>query len=135
MPSIKLVVQYALGALAATLINLMTQWISFHLYRGVGELIIGILSGTAMGLVSKFLFDKFWIFDNRSLGLSENLHKFGYYTLTGVFTTVIFWGTEAAFALIGEHRFMRYVGAAIGLSIGYIVKYHLDFRFVFRAKS
>ena len=132
---INLALRYTAGAVAATLINLATQWISFRLYRGMGELMIGIVAGTAVGLVSKYLMDKFWIFDDRSLGLAENLNTFSYYCLTGVVTTGIFWGTETMFALIGEHESMRYLGAVIGLSIGYITKFHLDYRFVFRAKS
>src|SRR5258707_349563 len=95
MLPINLLLRYTAGAGAATVINLATEWISFHLYRGVGELMIGIIAGTAIGLVSKYLLDKFLIFDDQSLGLAENLHKFGYYSLTGAFTTVIFWGTEA----------------------------------------
>jgi putative flippase GtrA len=135
MLPIKLALRYTACAVVATLINLATQWISFRVYRGMGELIIGIIAGTAMGLVSKYLLDKFWIFDDRSLGLAENLHKFGHYSLTGALTTAIFWSTETAFALVGDHEAMRYLGAAIGLSIGYLTKFHLDQRFVFRARS
>lgn len=94
----------------------------------------GIAAGTATGLVSKYLLDKFLIFDDRSLWLGDNLQKFGKYTLTGVLTTAIFWGTEAAFAGIGGHEAMRYLGAAIGLAIGYVVKFHLDYRFVFQGR-
>lgn len=94
----------------------------------------GMAAGTATGLVSKYLLDKFWIFDDRSVGLSENVHKFGFYSLTGVLTTAVFWGTETAFALVGNEA-MRYLGAVLGLAIGYALKFHLDRRFVFRAKS
>ena len=84
---VNLALRYTAGAVAATLINLATQWISFRLYRGMGELMIGIVAGTAVGLVSKYLMDKFWIFDDRSLGIAENLNSFSYYCLTGVVTT------------------------------------------------
>jgi putative flippase GtrA len=124
--------RYAAFAVAATSINLATQWISFWLYRGIGELMIGMVAGTAAGLISKYLLDKFWIFDDRSLSLAENLHKFGYYSITGAFTTVIFWTIEAAFALRGDYASIRYLGAVIGLSIGYVAKFYLDYRFVFR---
>jgi putative flippase GtrA len=127
-----IVIRYTAFAAVATLINLVTQWLSFHLYRGMAELLIGMIAGTAMGLISKYLLDKFWIFNDRSLRLAENLHTFKHYTLTGAFTTAIFWGTEAAFALIANGETMRYVGAVIGLSIGYVTKFHLDRRFVFR---
>jgi hypothetical protein len=55
-------------------------------HRGIGELMVGIIICTAMGLISKYLLDKFWIFDDRSLGLAENLNKFGRYSLTSAFT-------------------------------------------------
>ena len=134
MPHLGLAARYAAFAAVSTAINLATQWLSFHLYRGPGELMLGIAAGTATGLVSKYVLDKFWIFDDRSAGVIENVQKFSYYTLTGVITTAIFWSTEAAFALAGNQA-MRYLGAVVGLSIGYFLKFHLDRRFVFRATS
>jgi positive regulator of sigma E activity len=49
----------------------------------------------------------------------------------GVFTTLIFWLTEYAFHLVFLTDEMRYIGAILGLSVGYYVKYQLDKRFVF----
>ena len=140
MPRVELVLRYTGCAAIASLVNLATQWMAFRVYESVaerawaGELMFGIAAGTATGLVSKYLLDKFLIFDDRSLWLGDNLQKFGKYTLTGVLTTAIFWGTEAAFAEIGGYEAMRYLGAAIGLSIGYVVKFHLDYKFVFQGR-
>jgi|SRR6185312_9285764 len=134
MLQIGLVARYAVFAAASASINLAIQWLSFHLYRGPGEYIVGVFAGTATGLLSKYALDKFWIFGDRSVSVIENTYRLGYYTLTGVVTTTIFWGTETAFALIGNQA-MRYVGAILGLSIGYGLKFHLDRRYVFRAKS
>ncbi len=92
---------------------------------------LGILAGTATGLASKYLIDKFWIFDDPSLELADNLQKFALYCVTGVVTTALFWGTEATTALLSDDKTMRYLGAIIGLSAGYFLKYHLDRRFVF----
>jgi hypothetical protein len=39
--------------------------------------------------------------------------------------------TEAGFAKLSSEEAMRYLGALIGLSIGYFVTLHLDYRFVF----
>ena len=50
----------------------------------------------------------------------------------GVFTTLIFWGFEITFDYIFNNENAKYAGAVIGLSIGYIVKYLLDKKFVFR---
>jgi putative flippase GtrA len=135
MTRTNLALRYAAFAVVSTLMNVATQWTSFRLYHGIGELMVGIISGTAMGLISKYVLDKFWIFDDRSFGIAHNLHRFGRYSLTGAFTTLIFWGTEVAFALISDRESMRYLGAVIGLSIGYFAKFHLDYRFVFRVKS
>ena len=49
----------------------------------------------------------------------------------GLITTLIFWSTEYAFHLIYETDFMRYVGGAVGLAIGFFVKYNLDKKYVF----
>jgi putative flippase GtrA len=43
----------------------------------------------------------------------------------------MFWGAETASWLIWRTDVMRELGAVIGLTIGYIVKYNLDRRFVF----
>jgi putative flippase GtrA len=48
---------------------------------------------------------------------------------------LIFWGTETVFWLTWKTDAMREIGAIIGLSIGYFVKYHLDKRYVFTASK
>ena len=87
--------------------------------------------GTLAGLVSKYLLDKKYIFQFMTTSHREDLRKFTLYGMTGISTTVIFWGLELGFdALIGG-KTARYMGAVIGLSIGYGVKYRLDKRYVF----
>ena len=126
--------KYMVFAVFAVLANLSTQWISFRLYHGPGELISGMAAGTAVGLATKYVLDKIWIFQDRSFGFVANVHKFGFYVLTGIITTAVFWGTEIIFGLIGN-ELMRYVGGGIGLAIGYVMKFHLDRRYVFRSSS
>jgi putative flippase GtrA len=63
--------------------------------------------------------------------MRKHSQMFSLYTVMGTATTAIFWGTETAFWMIWHTDFMRELGAMIGLSIGYIVKYNLDRRFVF----
>ncbi len=53
----------------------------------------------------------------------------------GIFTTIIFWGTEIGFNAIFENQNAKYIGAIIGLSIGYAIKYFLDKKFVFVHKE
>ena len=50
----------------------------------------------------------------------------------GTFSTIIFWGTESIFLIIWKEETMREIGAILGLIIGYIIKYRLDKRYVFR---
>jgi len=48
---------------------------------------------------------------------------------------VIFWGFEIGFNYIFTNPQAKYVGAIVGLSIGYIIKYFLDKKFVFTEKK
>ncbi|MDA9780500.1 GtrA family protein, partial [Amylibacter sp.] len=88
-------------------------------------------AGTIVGLVLKYFLDKRWIFGDMSAGVKAHSKKFLLYTAMGIVTTAIFWATETAFWLVWETDVMREVGAVIGLSIGYVVKYNLDRRYVF----
>jgi putative flippase GtrA len=126
-----LVLRYAFFAVLATLANLVTQ-------RGVlwfgdsGTLfVLAVGAGTMVGLVLKYILDKRWIFGDMSVGVKAHGKRFSLYTAMGIVTTAIFWGTETAFWLLWQTDAMRELGAVIGLSIGYVVKYNLDRRFVF----
>ena len=74
------------------------------------------------------MLDKRWIFADTSSGVKAHGKKFSLYTAMGLVTTAIFWGTETAFWLIWQTDAMRELGAVIGLSVGYVVKYRLDRR-------
>lgn len=126
-----LVLRYSLFALIATLVNLLTQEISMQLYSDRYALYLSIAAGTLTGLYTKFLLDKRYIFAFETQGLGEHSKHFFLYSLMGVFTTAIFWGTELGFDYIFNDRGMRYLGGAIGLALGYWIKYQLDKRFVF----
>ena len=90
-------------------------------------------AGTIVGLVIKYILDKRWIFYDVENGVKSHSRKFSLYTAMGLVTTAIFWGTETAFWLIWQTDMMRELGAILGLSVGYFVKYNLDRRFVFTA--
>jgi putative flippase GtrA len=87
--------------------------------------------GTGVGLVVKYALDKRWIFHDRSAGLAAHSRRFSLYTAMGLLTTVIFWGMQTAFFMLWESQIALYFGGALGLAIGYVVKYNLDKRFVF----
>jgi putative flippase GtrA len=126
-------VRYSLFALAATMINLATQWLGLQLYGGPWALPIAMGVGTATGLATKYVLDKRWIFHDFSAGLLAHTRKFSLYTLMGVVTTAVFWGVELLFDAVSPDDGMRFVGGALGLAIGYTLKYQLDNRFVFEA--
>jgi putative flippase GtrA len=125
--------RYALFAGLATLANLMVQRAVLALVAGSAVLAYpaALAAGTGVGLVVKFALDKRWIFFDRSAGAAAQGRLFWLYTLTGIGTTAIFWGTETAFWLVWHTDAAREAGAVLGLTVGYIVKYRLDRRFVF----
>ncbi len=126
-----LYLRYALFAAIAMALNLGSQAAELRLYRGPFSLTAAIVIGTGAGLVTKYVLDKHWIFFDRSSGAAANSRKFALYTGTGIATTAIFWGFEYGFDALTPDGRWRYLGAVIGLSIGYIAKYRLDRRFVF----
>ena len=89
------------------------------------------MAGTLVGLLVKYLLDKRWIFHDIGTGIRQHSTKFTLYAFMGVFTTAIFWGSETAFWLIWHTDLMRELGAVLGLTTGYVIKYQLDSRFVF----
>tara|TARA_B100000900_G_scaffold415928_2_gene447929 strand:- start:985 stop:1386 length:402 start_codon:yes stop_codon:yes gene_type:complete len=128
-------VKYTLFALIATIVNLLSQYLFFLIYIGLGSLYIGMFIGTLAGLFVKYILDKNFIFFYKVDNLKDNTKKFTLYSFMGIFTTAIFWGTEIAFDYIIQTPNARYLGAIIGLSAGYILKYHLDKKFVFIYKE
>ncbi len=124
---------YAFFAAIATVVNLLTQEASIRLYDDAWAIPVSVLAGTATGLVTKYLLDKRYIFRFKSQSAAHEGRVFVLYTVMSVFTTLIFWGTEFAFHVVWETKTARYTGAVIGLAIGYVIKYQLDKRYVFRA--
>jgi len=127
----KIAVLYTLFAVVSTAINIGSQMVSIWVYEGPFSVEISILVGTAMGLPLRYFLEKRYIFNFTSKNLVHDGKLFVFYSVMGVITTLIFWGTEYAFHLIYDTDFMRYLGGVIGLSIGFYVKYQLDKKFVF----
>ncbi|SLN70520.1 GtrA family protein [Roseisalinus antarcticus] len=126
-----LLIRYAAFAVIATFGNLLTQRAVLLGGQGAAWFALAVAAGTLVGLVIKYLLDKQWIFQDNSTGLRAHGQKFTLYTVMGLVTTAIFWGTETAFWLTWRTDLMREAGAVIGLAVGYVVKYQLDRRFVF----
>lgn len=126
---------YSVFAGLATAANLATQALVIWGYASAYAIEISILAGTAAGLPIKYILEKRHIFEFESESLKHDGKLFFMYSFLGVFTTALFWGTEFVFQWIFGTDLMRYLGGAIGLALGYIIKYHLDKRFVFVNKT
>ena len=133
--SSKLAVIYAIFALIATAANIVSQDIVIRAYSGAFDILASIIVGTGVGLMVKYILDKRYIFRFRARSVSHDARTFALYTVMGLATTVIFWGFEFGFHHLFGTKDMRYLGGVIGLAIGYLTKYHLDKRFVFRAEA
>jgi putative flippase GtrA len=129
----RLVGLYAGFAVVAVVANLATQRAVLALVAGTPGYVLALGAGTVVGLVVKYLLDKRWIFHDAVEAPAAEAKKFSLYTLTGVATTLIFWGSETAFWVIGQTHVLRETGAVLGLVAGYTIKYFLDRRFVFAA--
>jgi putative flippase GtrA len=127
----KLVIKYSLFALIATAINLGTQWLVLLIRNDDLWLLLALFAGTATGLVAKYILDKRWIFYYQTSGAKDDAERFTLYTVMGLLTTAIFWGMELSFHYLLANEYAKYIGGALGLSIGYYIKYQLDKRFVF----
>jgi putative flippase GtrA len=130
-----LAVKYTLFAVISTLFNLLLQYLSFLAYSGFVSLYVAMFFGTLAGLVAKYILDKKYIFYHTSTDKTDDARKFALYSFMGVFTTLIFWGTEITFNAIFENPYAKYVGAVTGLTVGYIIKYFLDKKYVFTHKQ
>jgi|SRR5690606_5867742 len=130
--SFRLAMLYTAFAIVATLCNILAQDICNYLYSGDFSILISIIMGTGFGLVVKYILDKKYIFQYKTETAGHNRHIFFLYTVMGILTTFIFWGFEFGFHYIFETKEMRYLGGILGLMIGYICKYYLDKRYVFR---
>lgn len=127
-----IVLWYALFALLSMIVNIAFQRLSFLVYEGFLSLYVAMFIGTVAGLVLKYVLDKKYIFFHKPKSKKDDGKKFFLYSLMGVFTTIIFWGFEIGFDAMFESENAKYIGAVIGLSIGYVVKYFLDKKFVFK---
>ncbi len=123
---------YALFGGVSIAVNLTVQWVTYQTLSGRLSIELSILFGTMAGLPVKFSLDRRYIFGNmpkERLSITE----FALYGLTSIVTTLIFWGTEWVFHLLFATDVARLTGGALGLTIGFVVKYQLDKRWVFSA--
>lgn len=135
LASTNLAISYAMFALIATIVNIGAQELVIRIYHGPFDLIVSIIVGTGVGLVVKYILDKYYIFRFQTRNLIHNTQIFVLYTFMGLATTTIFWGFEFFFHHMFDNKEMRYFGGIIGLAIGYLTKYRLDKRYVFQLEA
>jgi hypothetical protein len=123
-------VRYVLFAAIAGVTNLGAQALVFKL-APVQPLALSILAGTGVGFVVKYLLDKRWIFFDDYHGPVREARKVLLYGSFSVLMTLVFWAFELGFLKIWGTETAKYIGAVIGLSIGYFAKYLLDRAFTF----
>ena len=124
---------YTVFAAIATVANIGAQDLLVRVVQGRHAILLSVLFGTGVGLVVKYVLDKRYIFRFQTRSVAHDGQVFLLYALMGVVTTVIFWGFEFGFQALFGTREMRYLGGVLGLAIGYLAKYQLDKRFVFRS--
>lgn len=127
-----LILRYLLFAALATAFNIISQSICFYFYSGFASIYLAMGIGTLNGLILKYLLDKHYIFNYQTDTKTEDAKKFFLYSLMGIVTTLCFWFSELLFDYYFENPNSKYLGAVIGLSFGYFIKYQLDKRFVFQ---
>jgi len=129
-----LVTRYLAFAVVSMIANFAAQQAALIAYGGPQALHLSILIGTGVGFVLKYLLDRRFIFFDTVGTANRETVKVLLYGATGVFTTLVFWGFElGAWRLFGTSG-AKYAGGALGLAIGYFLKYGLDRRFVFTAR-
>jgi putative flippase GtrA len=133
----QIAVAYCAFAACAMAVNLSAQWLVLHfgphLFRMWRPLeITGAMAvGTGAGLVLKYVLDKRFIFQDPATGARAHAKRFSLYAAGGLFTTAIPYGLELVTGMAFRRGPAIYVAGAVGLVIGYAVKFQLDRRFVF----
>lgn len=135
LASTPLAISYGIFAFIAIAANIGAQDAIVRIYAGPWHIASAMAVGTGVGLIVKYGLDKRYIFRFKTRSAAHDTRTFALYTLMGVLTTAVFWGVEWGFHWAFETKEMRYFGGVLGLTIGYLIKYHLDKRFVFNTES
>lgn len=126
--------KYILFAILATTVNIFFQYLSFLLIEHKYELYIAMLNGTILGMILKYYLDKNFIFYYVKKEFN-NKNTFLLYIFTSIFTTILFWAIELWFSYYVNINYSEYLGALVGLTLGYSLKYLLDKQLVFNNQS
>lgn len=129
---VSIFLRYTFFCIIAITINLLIQRFFIYSLDLSNAYFFALVFGTIGGLVSKYFLDKKYIFLDMDHSYINNRNKFFLYSLNGILTTIIFWSSESLFYFLFQSHFAREIGAILGLTVGYILKYRLDKKFVFK---
>lgn len=127
----RLTLIYSLITIFAIAVNILCQALMIMLYKDIYAIQISVLVGTVVGLPIKYLLEKRYVFQFKSENWNHDRQTLIMYTFMGIFTTAVFISVEFTFHMVFNTDLMRFIGGAIGLIIGNVIKYHLDKRYVF----
>ena len=125
------IARYAVTAVLSVLANLLAQEATVQ-GLPAAHLMVSIIVGTLVGFVMKYVIDKTWTFREAYTSPRGEAQRISLSGLFSVATTLIFWAFELGFHALWQTDFAKYLGAVIGLSIGYVIKFWLDRRHEFR---
>ncbi len=126
--------RYLASAVVSVLANLAAQEATVRA-APLAPLMVSITVGTLVGFFVKYAVDKTWTFRERYTTPIAEARRIGLSGLLSVLTTLIFWAFELGFHAIWQTDLAKYMGAVLGLGIGYVIKYALDRRLVFPERT
>lgn len=126
--------RYVLFASFAMLVNFAAQE-AVVVSMPTRSLLPSIFAGTVAGFSVKYLLDKYWIFFDGYNSPAQEVRKITLYGFFSALTTLIFWSFEVAFWALWSTDLAKYSGGALGLALGYALKYRLDRKFVFQTNG
>jgi putative flippase GtrA len=127
-------VRYVLFAVIAGAANLSAQELTIRALPTL-PVAVSVLVGTGAGFLVKYALDKRWIFFDAYESHATEIRKIAIYGVSGVATTLVFWGAELGAWTTWRTPEAKYAGAVVGLALGNWIKYRLDKHYVFGAKS
>lgn len=126
--------RYVFFAVIAGLSNLAGQEATVRIVPS-WPVMVSVLVGTGIGFFVKYALEKKWIFFDDYETHAAEIRKIVVYGVFGVGTTILFWAIELGALWVWQTTTAKYIGAAIGLSLGNWIKYLLDKHYVFRRKA
>ncbi len=103
------------------------------LLAGAGAYVLALFCGTAMGWIVKYTLDKHYVFKHETHSRVQLAGNMATHASTGVIFTLVFWTIETLFLLFVDIPGAMYLGAIVGLSLSYLLRYQVDRLIVFRS--